>query len=270
MLTVVTACAIGGLTHWWPLIGGPARRRLAIATNLAGIAALVAALNAEGLRQSATTAVIVGAGSHTLTSSASASLYYYVLTAACLGLGFAGFAFGEPLARWLAPRPILSTASVAWMLTLTRFLLEKSAAPPVLAQAVGVTWMAPLAGAYLALGLRDSQPGWRPLARRLAAYALLVRGFVAAVSLVATTLRLGTHYDVSPLTEVALGAVGAVLPFEAGSLAQQLWLVLVLQLVLWPLYTIGAGLLGGALALRLARPGARGHAPAVDTAAARQ
>jgi hypothetical protein len=271
ILTVLLACAIGGLTHWWPLLGGPARRRLAIATNLAGVAALVAALQAEGLRQSATTsAVIVGAGSHTLTSSASASLYYYVLTAACLSLGFVGFAFGEPLARWLAPRPILSTASVAWMLTLMRFLLEKSAAPPVLAQAVGVTWLAPFAGAFVALGLRESQPGWRPLARQLVGYAFLVRGFVAAVSLVATTLRLGTHYDVSPITELALGATGRVIAFEAGSVAQRLWLVLVPQLVLWPVYTVLAGLVGGTLALRLARPRARGRAAAADTAAAGQ
>ena len=74
--------------HWWPRLSGLWRRRVSIATSAAGVAFLVAALQAEGLRESAlTSTVVVGPTVLTATASASASLYYYVLTAFCLLLG---------------------------------------------------------------------------------------------------------------------------------------------------------------------------------------
>jgi len=101
-----------------------------VAASAAGLAFLIAAVQAEGLRESALTSVVlVGPATLTATASASASLYYYVLTAMCLLLGFAGLAFGEPLARWLARHVLVSSVAVAWLVTLVRFLLEKSAAP---------------------------------------------------------------------------------------------------------------------------------------------
>ena len=63
------------LMHWWPRLGPPARRRVSIATNVAGLAFLVAAIRAEGLRESAITSVVIlGPAYHTATASASASL----------------------------------------------------------------------------------------------------------------------------------------------------------------------------------------------------
>ena len=92
--------------HWWPRLPAAWRLRLSVATSAAGIGFLVAAVQAEGLRESALTSVVlVGPATLTATASASASLYYYVLTAVCLLLGFAGLAFGETLSRWLAPAP---------------------------------------------------------------------------------------------------------------------------------------------------------------------
>jgi hypothetical protein len=111
---------------------------------------------------------------------------------------------------------------------------------------MGVTWLAPVAGAYLATGLGPKWP--RPLARTLVAYAFLVRGFVAALGVLATRLGLGTHYDVSALTSVPVALTGAVYTFAPGSWPQILWLTLVPQLVVWPVLTVLAGLLGGALA----------------------
>jgi hypothetical protein len=131
-----------------------------------------------------------------------------------------------------------------------RFLLERSAAPALLTSVVGVTWMAPVAGAWFASCLRDGDRQPRSLLRPLLGYAYLVRGFVAAVAVGATTLRLGTHYDVSPLTRVTLELTGTVHTFESGSLGQIFWLTLVPQLVVWPLFTVAAGLAGGILLWR--------------------
>jgi hypothetical protein len=257
-LSAIVAWSLAVLMHWWPRLRGTARRRLAVVTSIAGIAFLLAAMRAEGLRESAITSmVIVGPAWHTATASATASLHYYVLTGVCLLLGFAGLAAGEPLARWLAPRWLASSVAVACLVTLLRFLLEKSAAPALLVQSIGVTWMAPVAGAYLATGLHHDRPGWRPLVTTLAAYAFLVRGFVALFVAFSTLRALGTHYDVSPLTAVPLPLLGGTLSFAPGSAAQVLWLALVPQLVLWPLFTIGAGL-AGALAVRTLAPRAGG------------
>jgi len=251
-LTLALAWALAGLMHWWPRLSGQRRRRISIATSAAGVAFLVAGTEAEGLREAATTAVVVlGPPTLTGTASASASLYYYVLTAVCLLLGFAGLVFGEPLARFLSRRALLSATAVAWLVTVIRFLLEKSAAPAILTQAVGVTWMAPIAGAFLAASLREAGGGGRDLVRPLAIYAFLVRGLVALLSVVSTRLQLGTHYDVSPVVELPLALTGAVHTFDAGSWTQIFWLSLVPQLLVWPAYTVAAGLLGGLVFLRL-------------------
>ncbi len=257
-LTLITACSFGVLLHWWPRLAPTQRRRLGIVANLGGIAFLVAALRAEGSRESAmTSAVFLGTASRTAIESAQASYSYYVLTATCLLLGFAALGFGDALAAWLSARPLFTSVTVAWLVTLVRFLLEKSAAPRLVSESVGVTWMIPIAGAYLALALPD-EVGWRRrLARRLVAYAFLVRGFVAATSLLATRLELGTHYDVSALTSVALAFTGRVYAFAPAGWPQLLWLVVLPQLVAWPTLTVLVGLVGGVAARRLLPPARR-------------
>ena len=161
----------------------------------------------------------MGPATLTATASASASLYYYVLTAVCLLLGFAGLAFGETLSRWLAPRPLVSSVAVAWLVTVVRFLLEKSAAPAVLVQAIGVTWLAPVAGACIATAVTPARPAGKPLLRALLSYAILVRGFVALVGVVATRFGLGSHYDVSGLTFVPVALTGDTYSLRARHLA---------------------------------------------------
>lgn len=250
-LTIALSWTLGGLMHFWPRLPAPWRRVLSVATSAAGLAFLVAGTAAEGLREVETTALVVLGPSYlTGTSSASASLHYYVLTAVCLLLGFGGLALGEPLSRWLARHWLVSAASVAWLITVIRFLLEKSAAPHLLTQVVGITWMAPVAGAFFAVSLRDEGRGLRDLVRPLVTYAYLARGFVVLVAVLATRLRLGTHYDVSPLVRVSLGLTGTEHVFAAGSGLQLLWLSLAPQLVVWPIYTVVAGLAGGLLAWR--------------------
>ena len=269
LLTVALALALAVPMHWWPRLPATHRRRLSIATSLAGLGFLVAALRSEGLRESALTSlVLVGPATLTARASASASLYYYVLTGFCLLLGFAGLILSDPLARWLQPRPLLSSVAVAWLVTVVRLLLEKSAAPSLLVDAVGVTWLAPVAGVYLALALRPEGGGPNTLLQALLRYAFLVRGFVALVGVVATRLAAGTHYDVSPLTEVEVAFKAGMWVFAPGSWEQLFWLTLLPQLVIWPAFTLLAGIAAGALVWLLLpasdpapAPG-RGDAPA--------
>jgi len=266
-LTTVLALSLAVLMHWWPRLAAPRRLRLSVATSAAGLGFLVAALQAEGLREAALVSdVLVGQATRTATASASASLYYYVLTAVCLVLGFAGLVFGETLSRWLSPRLLANCVAIAWLLTLVRFLLEKSAAPPILVQAVGVTWLAPVAGAYIATALPGARLERRALVRTLVAYAFLVRGFVAVAAVTATRLGLGTHYDVSGVTSVSLALTGGAFSFVPGSALQVLWLVLLPQLVVWPAFTVAAGLLGARLARFLPTPAWGAARPVSDPA----
>ena len=170
--------------------------------------------------------VIGGETRHTATALASASLTYYVLTAACLSLGFAGLVFGDRLSRWLVPRFLLSSVAIAWLLTIVRFLLEKSAAPPSSCASSG-------------------SPGWRPSlaptspaasqASRASGIASrdrwrLTRSWSAGSSppsgVTATLERLGSHYDVSGVTAVRLALTDIVYSFEPGSAVQLLWLTI--------------------------------------------
>jgi hypothetical protein len=252
LLTVALAATLAVPMHWWPRLAAPHRRRLSIATSLAGLGFLVAALRSEGQRDTALRSlVLVGPATATAHASATASLYYYVLTGFCLLLGFTGLIASDPLARWLRPRALLSTVAVAWLVTLVRALLEKSAAPSALVDAVGVTWLAPVAGAYLALALEPRRSGAAALWPELLRYAYLVRVVVAAVGVTATRLGAGTHYDVSPLTEVAVAFSDRTWLFEAGSWTQLFWLTLLPQLLIWPAFTVLVGMAGAALAFAL-------------------
>jgi hypothetical protein len=67
----------------------------------------------------------------------------------------------------------------------------------------------------------------------------------------ATRLGAGTHYDVSPLTEVAVAFSDRTWVFEAGSWTQLLWLTLLPQLLIWPVFTVLVGMAGAALAFAL-------------------
>ena len=160
-------------------------------------------------------------------------------------LGFAGLAAGEPLSRWLRPRRSLSSVAVAWLLTLVRFLLEKSAAPG----AARRSRRRDVDGARrrrLPRALPRRPSGGLARARgRSAAYAFLVRGFVALSASLATLHGLGTHYDVSGITTVALAPTGISWRVRARlAWPQLLWLTLLPQLVVWPALTVLAGLAG--------------------------
>ena len=265
LLTVALALAISVPLHWWPRLGAPNRRWLSLATSLAGLGFLVAALRTEGHREAALTSlVLVGPATATAHTSASASLYYYALTGVCLLLGFTGLIAGDTLARWLRPRALLSSVAVAWLVTFVRALLEKCAAPTLLADAVGVTWLAPVAGAYLAMALEPRRGGPSSLVPDLLRYAYLVRGLVALVGVTATRLTAGTHYDVSPLTEVAVAFSNRSWVFTPGSWPQLFWLTLLPQLVIWPAYTVLAGMAGAQLGFVLSPTPAAPAAEAVD------
>jgi hypothetical protein len=263
-LVMVAAWLATAVLLGWPRLAGPERRKLALASSGIGLLALVLAMGAEGLRESPTVAVfLLGTPYVTEKAAASAGLPYYVLTGVFLALGFVGLALGDEQARAIARRWLTTAIAASWLVTAVRFLLEKVAAPPGWTQAVGVTWMAPVVGAFFALSLHGEGRGLRALVPALVAYAYAVRGAVAILMVVATRWHLGSHYDVSPLVLVYNPWTGEPYRFAAGSANQLLYVSLLPQLVVWPIYTVLAGLIGAG-AVRLVRASWGG--PPVSTA----
>jgi len=235
---------IGGTLLGWGRLPALWRWRLAVLASAAGVAFLILGMNSEGFRQAPTMAVVLlGTPYVTGQVSASASLPYYLVTAVCLLLGSLGLAVGDELAAILRRRWLLTAVAVSFLVTALRFLLEKVAAPPSWVRAVGIVWLAPVVGAYFVLSARDEAKGLVQVARALVAYALIVRSGVAALIIAATSLRLGSHYDVSPLVRVRLPFSEEIREFVPGSVDQILSLGVFPQLLIWPVYTIVSGLL---------------------------
>lgn len=234
----------------WGWLPGRWRRVIALATSATGLGFLLVAVNSEGLREAPTVGVfLMGAPYVTEQSSASASLPYYVLTGICLLLGTAGLAVGDELARALEDRWMATAIALGIAVTSIRLILEKVATPLAITQIFGIIWLAPVAGAFFYAVLRAEGKGWRDLAVALLVYGFSVRGFVTVLYLVATSLHLGSHYDLSSAAAVR-APWGRTLHFVPGSFAQFRYLVLFPQFVVWPLYTLLSGALG-ALMLRL-------------------
>lgn len=254
--TVLGIWAAASVLLAWGILPGRWRAVVAIALSLAGFVCLTLASNTEGFRETqSTTVFLLGPPQVTALASASASLPYYVLTAFFLLLGGLGIVTSDAAAERLARHPVAWAATLSLLVLAVRLLLEKTAAPSEWAYVFGVTWLAPVVGGFLFLCLRSEGAGpWR-LAGWLLVYGLVVRGAVAATYVLATRLRLGSHYDVSTLTRV-VAPWGKVYLFEPGSLAQLWALALMPQLLVWPFFTVVSGLIGAATVaavLRFAR-----------------
>jgi hypothetical protein len=252
-VTVLAVWAAAATLLAWPRLSGPWRRTLALATSGAGLVFLVLALQTQGLRESASTAVfLLGRPYVTEHVSASASLPYYIATALCLLLGTAGLALSEDAVRVVGERWMAAAIALSLAVTATRFWLEKVAAPPAWCYAMGVTWLAPVVGAFFAINLRREGKPRAALASALLVYGFAVRATVAALMVAASMLRLGSHYDVSALSWVQNPFTGGVYHFVPGSFSQVFTVAVIPQLAVWPVFTVLAGVLGATLALDVA------------------
>jgi hypothetical protein len=246
---VLAIWLVAGALLFWGRLPGAWRRALALATSAAGLVFLSIALNTEGLREAPTRAkFLVGPSYVTAQVSASASLPYYVMTAVCLLLGTAGLAVGDEASRKLRSRWIATAVALSVVVTLVRYWLERVAAPASLSQVFGVIWLAPAVGAFFLVNVREQGQGLRRLIGALVVYALLARGFVALTYLVATTLQLGSHYDISSVTRVEDLFTQRSYQLRPGSPAQLLTLGVVPQFTFWPIYTVVTGLMGAGVA----------------------
>ncbi|HEY5907206.1 MAG TPA: hypothetical protein VIZ31_04140 [Vicinamibacteria bacterium] len=248
MMAAPFVWAAAALLLWWGRLDGDWRRRIALASSAVGLIMLMLALNTEGRREAPTTTEFLLSGRYvTGHVSASASLPYYVITSVCLLLGTAGLVAPDAVARRLDAHWMANAVGLSFVMTVLRFALEKVAAPNHWVSAVGVTWLAPVVGAYFWMHLRERGRGVGALAARLLAYALLVRAGITALMIVATTQRLGSHYDLSGFIRVRVPVTGAVQTFEPGSWAQIAFLGAVPQLTFYVAYTVVMGLIGAGL-----------------------
>jgi hypothetical protein len=261
--TLIGVVSLSAILLFWARLPGSWRRGLAIGLSALGLLFLIAAMGTEGLSESWTVRrVVPGVEVESELTAASASLHYYVLTAACLLLGTTFLAVSDHSAHRMRHHPLATAVLLSGFITGLRFALEKVAAPRHWTYAVGITWLVPLLGVYfLACRPRELRRLGR-LARDLVTYALAARGLVAALMIVATATRLGSHYDVSSVHKVKMSA-DVVLELAPASARQILALVLVPQLVVWPVLTLVLGLLaGGAFTLATRHLGSRATSPA--------
>jgi hypothetical protein len=257
--TLAGVSAVAAAILWWGSLPGSWRRGLAVLSSGLGVLFLVAALRTEGHREAATTAVVILGPSYvTDQASAAASLPYYVMTGLCLLLGTAGLAVSDETARRLGSRWMLTAIALSLLVTAARFALEKAAVPSSWARPMGVTWLAAVVGAFFAVNARKEGRGLGAVATALLVYGLVVRGAVALLMVVATTLRLGSHYDVSALVNIKNPMNDRWYEFAAGSFDQLVFLAVLPQLLFWPVYTVVVGMMGALLALLLV---SRGEGP---------
>jgi hypothetical protein len=239
---------------FWPHLAARWRTALAVMASAAGVGFLILAVTTEGLRETPTVSVfLLGQGYVTRRVEALASLPYYMMTGVCFLFGTVGLAIHEPLAERLQRRWLLWAVGLALVTTGLRFALEKVAAPQPWTQAVGITWAAPVVGAFFFHNIRRERRGPWALAGALLLYGLGSRAAVASLMAAASALRLGSHYDVSALQRVANPLTREIYEFEPGSLHQILSLGVLPQLGVWPLYTLASGLIGAAVYSVLAR-----------------
>jgi hypothetical protein len=273
ILTAAVVWTAAALALNWGRLAGHRRRAVAMLTSLAGMAALVVALSAQGERETLTTGQFLLSGGYvTGHVSASASLRYYVVTAVCLLLGTAGLAVPDETAGRLRRHWVGTAIGLSLVITGLRFALEKVAAPMSWTHPVGITWLAPVVGAVFLRSARDEGKGFRAVLGGLFAYALASRGAVALLMVIASTWRLGSHYDLSRVTDVWFW--GNMHRFDPGTFRQIAYLGVLPQVTFWVAYTVVTGLLGAAVAAALlsARRGAavgvtRSDQPASDRSA---
>jgi len=247
ILALVATWGVAFVVLFWGRLPFRWRRVCALFTSACGVFFLILALNTEGLRESSSVgSFLMGTPYVSGTVSASASLPYYVVTGVLLALGFLGLAAGDEIVLFLSRRFFLNAVVLSWVVTAMRAVLEKAAAPEAWARLVGVTWLPPVVGAYFALSLKSTGRGFKDLVLHLAGYAFAVRGAVALLMIVASTLQLGTHYDVSQLNRVPF--LGRTYAFEPASPRGIMLITVVSQLVFWPVYTVLSGLIGAGIA----------------------
>ena len=264
MMAAPLVWAAAAVLLWWGRLDGEWRRGIALASSAVGLIMLMLALNTEGQREAPTTAEFMLSGRYvTGHVSASASLPYYVITSMCLLLGTAGLVVPDHQARRLDRHWFAGAVLLSYAVTALRFALEKVAAPTSWTNAIGVTWLGPVVGAFFFMHLRERARGVGALALRLLAYAALVRAAVTLLMIVATTYRLGSHYDLSGFTVVRIPITGAVHHFAPGTWEQIVFLGAIPQFTVYVAHTVVTGLIGaGLFALATALRG-QPHAPAL-------
>jgi hypothetical protein len=250
ILTALVVWSAAALILGWGRLSDTWRRTLALLSSAGGLVALMIALGAHGQREALTTGQFLLGGAYvTGHASASASLRYYVVTAVCLLVGTLGLALPDEAARRLDRHWVANAIGLSAGVTALRFALEKVAAPMSWTHPVGITWLAPVVGAVFWHRARENGKSLRAVTGWLFAYALGARGTVALLMVIASVLRLGSHYDLSAVTWVK--SWGRSFTFDAGSLHQILYLGVLPQLTFWVCYTVVAGLVGAGAAAAL-------------------
>ena len=184
-------------------------------------------------------------------------------------LAAAAFYLLPALVLWLrrdraqtAPQPALYAAGLGITCLLARLALEKSAAPSAVVWGTGMGFasflIAPFVGWYAAA----RSFSFAGLVGQVLVWHLLQRGVLVALAWWFLTGHHGTHLDVHTIEKVDLPLAGPVTFGPEDDAARWMRLMLIPQLLLWGVQTLGVGIVLGGVAWRIRRrrPAARGDA----------
>jgi hypothetical protein len=125
-------------------------------------------------------------------------------------------------------RPFVLPVAFAWTAAASWIGMQALAAPAAVVQPFGVDRFLLPAGVALAILLARTRPRLPAMLALLCFGVVLQRLPVAVFSKLASDLRWGTNLDVTPVTKDVVNPLSGLLfdpPLEAGSPAQQFWLI---------------------------------------------
>lgn len=240
-LVFVTALVI----FYWRTIPYFWRNVISGLAGISGLATIIFGLTLKSPSVAGIEAIFFGTAYET-----SREIHAGYLSSLVFGLGLILFAlagcFPGLLKRFSWTEHILFVPlSLSVVFLIWRLLLEKTAAPSALSSMIGMIWLPPAIGVFLAFELTGKKHRVKELIRTLAMYAWLARSLVAVLMVTLSFLKLGSHYDISAVTSI--DSPFGKRSYSPNSFRHHLELIYIPQLLFWPLVTIVAGWLCGGL-----------------------
>lgn len=230
---------------YWRSIPYNWRTAVSALVGVSGLAMIIYGFTRKGLSVVSVEAIFFAQPYEASREIHSQYLSFLVFGAGLLLFAVAGYYSGL-LKRFQWTEHILFVPlTLSFVFVVWRLLLEKTAAPNSLSSMIGVVWLPPAIGVFLAFELAGKKHRVKELIKALAVYAWAVRIPVAALMVALSFLKFGSHLDLSAITSI--NSPFGKLTYSPNTFRHHLNLIYIPQLLFWPLYTIVVGWFCGGL-----------------------